>query len=180
MATKRAHYQAESFQATESIPFLTRRCASLMTAVGELMLAREGMPLSLTQWIVLMRLRGAAHLSASTLATDIGHDLGSLTRVVDELVTQGYVRRARSRVDRRGVELRITAAGRRLTSSLLPTIVGSLNGLLGVFTAKDIRQLHRLLGRLMQRLQQELEALTLPAAIPKVRRPPKSSRSLTP
>lgn len=178
----RAHYTAESFEATESIGFLVRRCATLMTATGELKLAQIQPALSLTQWIVLMRLRSAAHLSASTLAGDIGHDLGSLTRVIDGLADQGLVRRARSRVDRRGVELRLTAAGRRLTDAHLPMMVENLNDLLSGFTAGEARQLHVLMKALMQALQKRLERLSaasaeLSTAEPKARRTDKTSRS---
>ncbi len=83
-------YSVEHFDATETLPYLLRRAVGGLTALTERLLLRERQALSLTQWQVLISLGGGADLTASVLATQMGYDMGSLTRVVDTLVNPGF------------------------------------------------------------------------------------------
>jgi DNA-binding MarR family transcriptional regulator len=71
-----------------------------------------GDDLSLSQYLLLRPLTEAAGLSLGLLSEHAGVTPATATRVVDGLQRSGLVRRARSRTDRRAVNVSLTAAGR--------------------------------------------------------------------
>jgi DNA-binding MarR family transcriptional regulator len=150
---RKPYYTLETLDANNSVGYLLKRCGVLMTAVAEERF--ESLEISFTQWIVLTHLAQQEHISATQLSAHIGHDMGALTRVVDELERRGFVRRERSSRDRRAVEIAITPAGRRQAQEARRLIVQLLNRLVEPFTDPEIDTLIGLLQRLLGHLQSE-------------------------
>jgi len=96
-----------------------------------------------------MALREWQGSTAAELARDICHDAGSLTRIIDELERRELVTRQRSAADRRVVTLALSPRGGALVESLMPRVVEFWNRLLGGFSHGEIRQLIKLLTRLV-------------------------------
>lgn len=167
------HYSTRDFDPSLSIGFLVRRCASLLSMVGEA--AFESEPLPLAGFVVLACLRKKSPLSPSELSTKTGYDMGGLTRVVDALERAGLVKRERGRDDRRSVQIAITAPGTRQAGKSLAAIVELLNEILDPFEKREVEALVALLQRLLERLQEYVEmrprALTGP--------PPRPQRAST-
>jgi DNA-binding MarR family transcriptional regulator len=153
------YYKVETLEAGNSIGFLVKRCGVLMTQLAERRF--EGISVSFTQWVALMRLSAhPSHMSATQLSKELGHDMGALTRVVDELERRGLVKRARSRRDRRAVEIAITPAGRRQAANAKRVMVGLLNELVEPYSEAEIVTLIGLLQRLLLHLQQTAATAT--------------------
>jgi DNA-binding MarR family transcriptional regulator len=81
----------------------------------------------------------------------LGHyDTGSMTRLLDRLEQKGWIRRERSKEDRRLVRLRLTSAGRgalpRLQDSAARVVQRMLNG----FSAAEVRDLRGFLIRMIE------------------------------
>jgi DNA-binding MarR family transcriptional regulator len=150
---RRPYYTLETLDANNSVGYLLKRCGVLMTAVAEQRFAT--LSISFTQWIVLTHLAQQEHISATQLSAHIGHDMGALTRVVDELERRGFVRRERSSRDRRAVEIAIPPAGRRQAREARRLIVQLLNRLVEPFTDPEVDTLIGLLQRLLGHLQSE-------------------------
>ena len=151
------YYTVETLEAGTSIGYLVKRCGGLMTQVAERHF--ESSSLSFTQWIALMRLSWREEpISATQLSKELCHDMGALTRVVDELERRGLVRRERSRRDRRAVELDITPAGRREAESGKRVIVDLMNELAEHFSATELDTLVSLLQRMLGLLQSAADA----------------------
>ena len=151
------YYTVETLQPDNSIGYLVKRCGVLMTQIAERRF--ESTSVSFTQWLVLMRLSGRAEpISATQLSRELCHDMGALTRVVDELERRGLVLRERSRRDRRAVELAITAAGCREAESGKRVIVELLNQIAVHYSASELTALVGLLQRMMGLLQSAAEA----------------------
>ena len=147
------YYTVATLAPENSIGYLVKRCGVLMTALAERRFEKTS-DVTFTQWIALMSLSGhGTCVSATRLSKDVGHDMGSLTRVVDELERRGLVRRERSRKDRRSVEIAITAAGRRVAEDTKRLIVELLNGLAESFSHQELDTLVSLLQRLWQHLE---------------------------
>ncbi len=106
-----SYYTLESLEANNSVGFLIKRCGIVMTQIAERRF--ESQQISFTQWMVLIWLTKRPQASPTELSAHLGHDMGALTRVVDELEREGMVRRDRSQHDRRAVEIAITPEGRR-------------------------------------------------------------------
>jgi DNA-binding MarR family transcriptional regulator len=147
----RPYYALETLAPANSVGFLLKRCGVLMQQVAEARFA--SLPISFTQWMTLATLTQQACVSASQLSAELGHDMGALTRVVDELERRGFVRRERSRRDRRSVEIAITASGRRQAQNGKRLVVELLNQLVEPFGARETDTLIVMLQRLLLHLQ---------------------------
>jgi DNA-binding MarR family transcriptional regulator len=150
---RKPYYTLETLQPNNSVGYLLKRCGVLMTQVAEQRF--QTIEISFTQWLVLISLAQQEHISATQLSAYTGHDMGALTRVVDELERRGLVRRERSNRDRRAVEIAITPAGRRQAQEAKRLIVELLNRLVEPFTDSEIDTLIGLLQRLLGHLQSE-------------------------
>jgi DNA-binding MarR family transcriptional regulator len=153
-----SYYTFESLEANNSIGFLIKRCGIVMTQLAEGRF--ESQPVSFTQWMTLMWLTQRPHASPTELSTHLGHDMGALTRVVDELQRDGLVRRARSEHDRRAVQIAITPEGRRVALAGKRLMVDLLNEVLGPFSKAEVETLISLLQRLLSRMQDAAQLST--------------------
>jgi DNA-binding MarR family transcriptional regulator len=93
------------------------------------------------------------HASPTELSTHLGHDMGALTRVIDELERERLVRRDRSQRDRRAVEIAITSEGRRLAQAGKRLMLELLNELVAPYSKAEVATLISLLHGLLSRLQ---------------------------
>jgi DNA-binding MarR family transcriptional regulator len=165
------YYTVDSLEAGKSIGFLVKRCGGLMSQHADRRFAAE--PVSFTQWMVLANLARFEHLTATELAAQTCHDMGALTRIVDDLEAQQLVRRQRSDRDRRVVEIALTAEGRRHLQAGKRIVVDLLNSLVAPFSRQEIETLIALMQRMMARLQ-EAEAT---ASAPQPQEAPRPRRS---
>src|SRR5262249_54831591 len=119
----------------------------------------ESQPISFTQWIVLTLLTQRPHASPTELSGLMGHDMGALTRVVDELARDGLVRRERSEHDRRAVEIAITPEGRRVAHAGKRVVVDLLNGLVEPYSRIEIEAMTSLLQKFLAQLEEAAKAV---------------------
>jgi DNA-binding MarR family transcriptional regulator len=103
--------------------------------------------------MMLMWLTTRPHASPTELSAHLGHDMGALTRMVDELERDGMVRRDRSRQDRRAVEIAVTPEGRRVAHAGKRLMVDLLNELVAPYSKAEVDALISLLQHLLSRLQ---------------------------
>jgi DNA-binding MarR family transcriptional regulator len=144
-------YTVDTLEAPNSIGFLVKRCGGLMSQLAERHFATE--QVSFTQWMVIAILGRYERLTATALSEEICHDMGALTRIVDDLEEEGLVRRERTERDRRVVEIALTPQGRRYLLTGKRLVVQLLNSLTEPFSRQELESLISLLQRLMARLQ---------------------------
>jgi MarR family transcriptional repressor of emrRAB len=84
----------------------------------------------------------------------------NMTRIANALVDFGLITRGPSEQDRRRVEIRITAAGRRFVQKLLPTLFPPCAAAFAGFNDADKRNFSRLLRKLADNLDRLGEAPT--------------------
>jgi DNA-binding MarR family transcriptional regulator len=154
-----SYYTVESLEANNSVGFLTKRCGIAMTQIAERRF--ESQQISFTQWMVLMCLTKRPQASPTELSAHLGHDMGALTRVVDELERGNMVRRDRSQRDRRAVEIAITPEGRRVALAGKRLMVDLLNELVAPYSKAEVDTLVSLLQRLLLRMQDASPLFTL-------------------
>jgi DNA-binding MarR family transcriptional regulator len=168
-------YTVDNMEAPNSIGFLVKRCGGLMSQLAERRFVTE--QVSFTQWIVIATLGRYERLTATALSEETGHDMGAMTRVVDDLEKEGLVRRERTERDRRVVEIALTPQGRRYLQSGKRLVVELLNYLLDPFSRQELETLIALLQRMMARLQ-EVQVTTLPTQ-PQQKQPRSRARTVT-
>jgi DNA-binding MarR family transcriptional regulator len=151
-------YTPDSLQANNSVGYLVKRCGIVMTQIAERTF--ESHAISFTQWMALIWLTQRPYASPTELSAHLGHDMGALTRVVDELEREGMVRRDRSETDRRAVQIAITPQGRRVAHAGKMLMVDLLNELLVPYSNAEVDTLISLLQRLLLRMQDAAQLST--------------------
>lgn len=124
-----ARFTMDMCVASRSPGRMVRRLAKLATVYVESRLAAafEALDLSYTQWIALKVIQDGVVTNAGELARELGITTGATTRLVDTLEEHGLLHRDRSTDDRRIVQLHLTDAGREVTQTLMPQVVGAWN-----------------------------------------------------
>jgi DNA-binding MarR family transcriptional regulator len=120
---------------------------------------------SVSQLRALLIISRQAPTNLNQLAEELGAIPSSASRLCDRLVAAGLVTRRPGSVDRREVELRVSAEGRRLVDGLRETRVSELATVLATMSAEGRRAL--LVGvREFQRAAERLEGSADDAAGP--------------
>lgn len=89
-------------------------------------------------------------VSVDLLARAVGLSHPGGVRLVDRLVEQGFVTRTQSTLDRRSVELRLTAAGLRKRRALCSARRSALEDLLAPLSAKERAQFDTIVAKLLR------------------------------
>jgi DNA-binding MarR family transcriptional regulator len=125
---------------------------------NEIGVLREGLlgtPYSLTEARVLFELGQVDRVEVSVLRRELDVDRGYLSRILARLEAAGLVTRTRSTVDGRGRAVRLSPAGhaawRRATDDRVAREREILRSVLG---DDDLHELNRLLGALLERLEE--------------------------
>jgi DNA-binding MarR family transcriptional regulator len=150
---KKPYYTEENLNCRRSIGYLVRRLHTLMLPEVEARFAAA--EVSFTQWVTLMGLREGIAKTCAEVANHLGHDTGATTRMLDQLETRGLVKRERDKVDRRVVNIVLTAKGQALSKTLAPRMIGFWNEMLTDFSHAEVSTLIELLTRLLARIEQE-------------------------
>jgi DNA-binding MarR family transcriptional regulator len=137
--------------ARNSVGYLLKRAH--LQLIDQLEPALEAHGFTFTQWVILIHLRDGMALNGRELCSQLRHDSGALTRLIDQLEARGLVSRERSRKDRREVQLQLTSIGRSTVEATIPAVVERLNAALVDFSREELSTLMRLLTKLSGSLQ---------------------------
>ena len=120
-AAERAHQRADGGSLGDvAIYILMRTCNVMMhERLGGLLEPHDLTPLGyMTMMVLYSRAENLANPSELSDAT--GETRGNMTRICDDLVDKGWMRRVPNAEDRRRVDLSLTDAGMTLLNSLAP------------------------------------------------------------
>ncbi len=153
------YYKVKNYQARRSVGYLLRLNGKLITSHLEAIFVKRDV--SFVQWVILMNLRDKLASTAGELCQRLCHDSGALTRVLDQMEKRKWIKRKRSKQDRRIVALEITAEGLKITELFLPEVVDVYNNLMADFTQEEADMVVGLLTRLAHKLSQPLNISAL-------------------
>ncbi len=124
--------------------------ATLLTRNADSVLARWKLNFNSFGVLTTLRRGGAPYERASgELAEALGFTAGGMSNLLRRLEKLGYVTRARSATDARGVRVRLSAAGRRVVDQALRVVAGSEAEHIGRVGATERRRLYRNLRRII-------------------------------
>ena len=149
------YYTLELLQANNSVGYLVKRCGILMTQIAEQRF--QSQPITFTQWVVLAQLSEHSSLTPTELSEQLGHDIGALTRIVDDLLKKKLVRRQRSEQDRRAVQITVTAEGRRLAKATKAVVLELANDVVEPYSRAETDLLISLLQRMLAHMENVAE-----------------------
>ena len=139
-------YDESNFFPGTSIGYLLRVCHQHSFAALDRLFAAEG--LRAVQWSALISIHFQRGSTCATLARDLAHDKGAMTRIIDGLEQRGLVERRRDDADRRVVNLSLTPAGTAMTMRGRELAIGCWNELLADWPEDDVASLIAQLSRL--------------------------------
>jgi DNA-binding MarR family transcriptional regulator len=113
------------------------------------------------QFVILKHLADGVAQTAADLSRLMHYDTGSMTRLLDRLEEQGWVRRERSKDDRRVVQLGVTAVGRDTLPRLQDSAACVLQRMLTGFNAAEVKDLHGFLNRMIDNGQLRTPRMSL-------------------
>jgi MarR family transcriptional regulator for hemolysin len=105
---------------------------------------------SIPIWLILNALKSGSSRTQLDLARAVGIEGPTLTRHLDGMEAAGLVRRHRSTLDRRAVQVEVTRAGHALHGRLLKAVIGFNRQLRTGISGGDEETLRVLLGRLQE------------------------------
>ena len=109
--------------------------------------------LDYARWRVLAVLNEAASMSMGRLAELSSVDRTTLTRTLGLMEADGLIRRTPNVADRRGVDISLTAKGRRLLGKILPEVLAQTARSVAGFDADEVAFLRGLLARMVDNLK---------------------------
>lgn len=101
------------------------------------------------QWKILMLLGNGKCKTAAELADALDCDTASITRTLDRLEAKHLVKRIRSKVDRRLINLSLTDEGLKILPHLPEVSISLMNELLKDFSRTDVERLKLYLRRII-------------------------------
>jgi DNA-binding MarR family transcriptional regulator len=98
--------------------------------------------------------RQSEPITMGDLSRILGVPFSTVTRTVDWLVSNDYVQRLADPEDRRVVRVELTETGKELYRAMNNLLLESTQRVLGNFTLEERKELGRLLGKLVDNLDQ--------------------------
>ncbi len=149
-------YSGTNFYPESSVGYLLRVCQQHSVAALDAAIAAEG--ISAVQWSALISIHfgtdpGGRGTTCASLARDMAHDKGAMTRMIDTLEEKGLVQRSRDAGDRRLINLSLTDAGEAMTMRCREHAIALWNGLFAEWDDRDVAALIAQLGRLRHTLE---------------------------
>ncbi|GAO01413.1 putative HTH-type transcriptional regulator [Anaeromyxobacter sp. PSR-1] len=129
------------------------------------MFGRRGV--TVEQWMVLGRLSEGDGITQRELARRNGQDPTTLTRILQKMERKGLVERADDREDGRAFSVTLTREGRRLQAELAALALSGVPAVTAGMTAREVRELKRLLRLVFENVVQRRTAASNPAAHPR-------------
>jgi DNA-binding MarR family transcriptional regulator len=135
----------------ESLGFLMRRILTAISNQIDNELGSSG--LTNAQWAPLLMLYAGRGTTVAELARECHIDPGAMTRMLDRLEAKGLVRRARSRKDRRVVNLELTIEGKAVAQEIPVVLRNVQSAYMHGFTADESALLKSMLERIFDNLR---------------------------
>jgi len=145
-ADRVGYYDANSYDPKASVGGLLSRVK--MKLFDALEAELEPLGITAAQYVILVNLASGVD-SASGLCRSVSYDPGAMTRMIDRLEKKRLVKRVPCAEDRRIVRLGLTDEGRAVYPRLVEKAAGVLNDRLRGFTKEEVKQLERLLERMV-------------------------------
>lgn len=140
------HYRGrrEEVQALDVFIKLMRASDSMISRMARYLSEQD---LTTSQFGMLEALLHLGPMCQAELGRKQLRSSGNITMVVDNLEKRGLVQRKREGADRRYVTVHLTPKGRRLIEQVFPRHLGAIVNEMNVLTAREQKELERLLRK---------------------------------
>jgi len=109
--------------------------------------------LTIDQWLILKTLHDDPDLTQREIAERVFKDHASITRMIDLLVSKGFIKRSVNPSDRRRFALELTEQGKQAQEASIPLIIQNRATALEGLSAQEVAILRDLLQRITDNCQ---------------------------
>ncbi len=109
----------------------------------------HGFDITIDQWLILRTIQDNLDISQQQIAEKVFKDFASVTRMIELLVSKGYIKRDFHFVDRRRFNLSITKQGNMILETLMPIIKNNRKIALQTFTLNEIKAMQKSLIKII-------------------------------
>jgi MarR family 2-MHQ and catechol resistance regulon transcriptional repressor len=104
---------------------------------------------SMVAWALVGFLVKIGPTTQRDIAAGIGQHPAGVSRLVDDLEKEGFVRRRRDEQDRRRARIEVTARGKAMWTAAEPLVIAALKEALSPLSLDEQRQLRKILRKLV-------------------------------
>lgn len=141
------YYAAETYRSEDSVGYLMKRIVGSIVGLADERLQPHG--LTHAQWGPLLMLEKHGRQPVADLVRRLDVDAGAMTRLLDRLEKKGLCLRTRCTVDRRVVQVELTADGASAIREVPGVLAAVMNEHLAGFSPAEFEALKALLQRLL-------------------------------
>jgi len=140
-------YSAETYLAEQSVGHLLHCLVNSISQAADRRF--EALGLTNAQWKPLLKLHAGRATTVAEVARECLADAGAMTRLLDRLEAKGLIKRVRSTVDRRVVNLELTPEGVQAAEQIPAVLSEVQNEHLAGFAKSEWQLLKTYLGRML-------------------------------
>lgn len=118
----------QKFNRHDSVGFLLQRAAKELSQHATRVLHSKGFDLKIEHMSILARLWEEDNLTQQELGERICQDKTNITRTIDLLEENGYVKRLPGENDRRNKYIQLTAKGKKMEKKFVPIVANEILG----------------------------------------------------
>lgn len=118
----------QKFNRHDSVGFLLQRAAKELSQHAAHVLHSKGFDLKIEHMSILARLWEEDNLTQQELGERICQDKTNITRAIDLLEENGYVKRLPGENDRRNKYIQLTAKGKKMEQKFVPIVANEILG----------------------------------------------------
>lgn len=113
----------------------------------------EGINITAEQWAILNCLWEKEGIHQSAMAEKIGKDRHTITRMLNLLEKNDFVRRVPTKEDKRRLNVYLTDSGRGMKGKLIPIVLSFVEKAFAGLTQEDVTELMRILRHMTGNLE---------------------------
>lgn len=118
----------KKFNRFDSVGFLLQRAAKELAQHAANVFHSKGFDLKIEHISILVRLWEEDNLTQQELGERICQDKTNITRAIDLLEENGYVKRLPGETDRRNKYVQLTAKGKKMEQKIVPVVANEILG----------------------------------------------------
>jgi MarR family transcriptional regulator, transcriptional regulator for hemolysin len=111
---------------------------------------QAGYDITIDQWLILKNVAENPKLTQNDISKIVFKDSASLTRIIQLLVTAGYLNKAEHPIDKRRTVLTLTKTGKKITSDVNKIAVSNRTAALNGIGAREIEEMKVLLNQIIE------------------------------
>ena len=135
--------------ATKTIFYTIERAIKEYRKYAQSNISVQVKDITVDQALILFFLEKHPELSQKEIATLVFKDKASVTRMINLMVTKGYLKRSINEENRRRYKLKITTTGAKILSDLAPIISSNRNKALKGVSEEELIQMETTLNKII-------------------------------